>query len=64
MQIILDVVAQTNTSIQILSLFFSVKNKLLLLSKSLKEKVLHFLMKKLLQIYWIEVEYNEDDDIP
>ena len=52
MQIILDVVAQTNTSIQILSLFFSVKNKLLLLSKSLKEKVLHFLMKKLLQIYW------------
>ena len=64
MQIILDVVAQTNTSIQILSLFFSVKNKLLLLSKSLKEKVLHFLMKKLLQIYWIEVEDNEDDDIP
>ena len=64
MQIILDVVAQTNTSIQILSLFFSVKNKLLLLSKSLKEKVLHFLMKKLLQIYWIEVEDNEDDDMP
>ena len=64
MQIILDVVAQTNTSIQILSLFFSVKNKLLLLSKSLKEKVLHFLMKKLLQIYWIEVEDNEDDGMP